>query len=211
MIRRAVPVILPTHWRRSKAYQSYRAALAQPTTFRGIIEHLEAQLRTPLGQVYLAADFMPQARFAQKFVRTLALSASQNPTLAKRAAKVLLQIFTQAQPQRGRKPVVQPLTRGEADRIQAMRAAWGEVVQPLWGAVWPDRRQFLKALEGASAMSTFQWSESHRSEMRAMLARTHVRPSHVVNQLTAWSLMMPVRRVRSGARPDPDRDELFSA
>lgn len=210
MVHRPVSVILPKHWRRGKAYHAYRAALAQPTTFRGIIEHLEAQLRTPVGRAYLASDFEPSARFAKRFVRSLALSTLQNPTLAKRAAKVLLQIFTHAQPQRGRKPVVQALTVGEAERIQAMRQTWATIVRPLWTALWPDRRQFLKALEGASTFSTFQWAEMHRSEMRDLLARPHVRPSHVVNQMTAWCLLLPVRRVRAGARVE-DRDEVFSA
>jgi hypothetical protein len=210
VIHRAGKVVLPTHWRRCKAYRTYRAAIAQPATFRGIIERLESQLQTSAGRTYLAADFAPSAHFARKFVHTLALSLDQNPSLAKRALKILVQIYTDAPPPRGRK-TVQSVTIDEAERIQVMRKAWAEVVIPLWKHTWPDRRSFLKALEGAATFSVMEWSESRRSDMRTILARSHARPVHVINQLTAWSLMIPVRRVREGAKPGQDRDELFSA
>lgn len=202
--------MLPTHWRRSKAYRAYRTAIAQPTTFRGIIEHLEHQLQTPAGRTYLAADFSPSAHFAKKFVHALALSVEKNPTLADRALKILIQIYTDAPPSRGRKPA-QTLSVDEAERIQEMRKAWGDVVLPLWKSTWPDRRSFLRALQGAATFQVFEWSEPHKTEMRAILTRPSCRPVHIINQMTAWALRIPVRRVREGARPGQDLDEVFSA
>lgn len=207
ILQRNVPVVLPKYFRRTRAYRIYHAQIAQATTFKDIIERLEAQLQSPTGRIFLAADFDPQAHYAQKFLRTTALSAQKNPDMAKRALKILTHLWTDTADQRGRRATVQSLTQSEAARIIEVRQAWARIVGPIWKAVWPDKRALLKALEAsASLFPGYTWTDAHASQLRALLGRPTMRPVYLVVQLTAWTLRMPIRRVRS-ARPDGDYDD----
>lgn len=213
VVQHAIPISLPRHWRRTKNYRAYRAQIASAHTFQDILAILETQLATPTGRLYLAGDFEPAARFARRFLRTTALVSHRDPVLSRRAVKILTQLWTDATVQRSRTPVSRAdLTREQAMHILAMKAAWTEAIAPLWKAAWPDRVLFLRTLESATVFSPFTWSDEHRAAMRRLLRRGHVRPVHVVTQMTAWVLRVSVRRVRAAGHAHAwDDDQILHA
>lgn len=197
VFKRKVPLVLPVHWRKTREYRQFRAAIDRATTFRDVVELLETALRA--GPPSIAADFAPTQEYARRFVNTIALyrargSGTAQRQLADRAVRLLASLLTGSSGHTGRKRTDAP-TEAEKAIIRRTKREWADILKPLWTAAGQDRRRLVRAIELASS-TKFPWTEAHRFELRKMLNRRQIRPSDVVQQLTAWQLGIAVRRVR---------------
>lgn len=97
-------------------------------------------------------------------------------------------------------------------KVMAVRSAqshWEAVVRPLWRAAVDDRSRLPRLLQEAAG-ARFLWSAAHAQELRGLLARRRLRPSDLANQLAAWELALPVRRVRLARRPHRPADTIYA-
>jgi hypothetical protein len=203
---KTAPVVVGKKWADSPDYASYRGKVDSVTKFVELLELLERASGDRSIRSSAAVDFAPSAAYARRFLNTTALYAckpvgSVEHTLAKRAEQAFTRLlFGGRHAGRPRQPVVSPDMH---EHIMRIAKHWEAVLRPIWIAAGDEKWQVGQALPSAVGPHLL-WSASHRKALRAMLARKGVRPTAVVDQLTAWTLNLSVRQVRHARRSAAD-------
>ena len=215
VFHRGVPLVIPARWRRSAAYREYRRGIERATSYRQVLEQLEAVVRHPTAaaQSSAAADFAPTVAYARRFLNTTAAyrtrpAGDPRRQVAERGVRVLVALLTGLPERPGRKANV-PLSHEAVMAVRSVFGHWYGIVRPLWRAAGDDRGRLPRLIEQAAA-GQFQWSAAHARELRTLLRRRGMRPTEVAHQLTAWQLDLSVRRVRLGRRPHRQAETVYA-
>ena len=186
-----IPVSLPAHWRQSAAYRRYRAGLANAKTFQAAVEYLGLVLVNPEWRLFAAADFAPQARYAQKFLNTAALyrrGSEDEQFTAIKAQQVLTRLLIATAGGHPREPVMDAKLRQAAESVRG----WTTAVR----VHWPDADDVIRHLARVAP-----WTVGRRRSIRALMAHKSRRPVHLAHQLAAWELGVSIRAIRQASRP----------
>ena len=199
---RAGSVRVRPGFRRSRAYRTYRAQVAEARTYEQLLALLERLAATPAPALRAGAvlDFAPGVAYARQFVNSTAAFRVYPPTdprrhLAERAWKALGALASAAGVHPGGRPSVAPLTAAQHAHIRERRAAWVQVVRPIWTASGVDPTNRVRGLLQASR-DRLPAARAYHDALTTLIRREKCRPVDVANQLTAWELALPVRRVR---------------